>query len=62
MKGVGINPKHEGKKKGGLKVHMMIDAHSDTPEFVKISEAKLPTKKANPCGWPFGINLVSELD
>lgn len=28
------------KKKGGLKVHMMIDAHSDTPAFVKISEAK----------------------
>lgn len=40
MKGVGRNPKHEGKKKGGLKVHMMIDAHSDTPTFVKISEAK----------------------
>lgn len=40
MKGVGRNPKHEGKKKGGLKVHMMIDAHSDTPVFVKISEAK----------------------
>lgn len=40
MKGVGRNPKHEGKKKGGLKVHMMIDAHSDTPEFVTISEAK----------------------
>ncbi|NLO71471.1 MAG: IS4 family transposase, partial [Porphyromonadaceae bacterium] len=40
MKGVGRNPKHDGKKKGGLKVHMMIDAHSDTPEFVKISEAK----------------------
>ena len=40
MKGVGRNPKHEGKKKGGLKVHMMIDAHSDSPTFVKISEAK----------------------
>ena len=40
LKGVGRNPKDEGKKKGGLKVHMMIDAHSDTPEFVKISEAK----------------------
>jgi hypothetical protein len=40
MKGVGRNPKNEGKKKGGLKVHMMIDAHSDTPTFVKISEAK----------------------
>lgn len=40
MKGVGRNPKNEGKKKGGLKVHMMIDAHSVTPSFVKISEAK----------------------
>lgn len=40
MKGVGRNPKNNGKKKGGLKVHMMIDAHSDTPSFVKISEAK----------------------
>lgn len=44
MKGVGRNPKNEDKKKGGLKVHMMIDAHSDTPEFVKISEAKLHDK------------------
>jgi hypothetical protein len=40
MKGVGRNPKGEGKKKGGLKVHMLIDAHSGTPTFVKISEAK----------------------
>lgn len=40
MKGVGRNPKNEGKKKGGLKVHMLIDAHCQTPRFVKISEAK----------------------
>lgn len=40
MKGVGRNPKHEGKKKGGLKVHMLIDANSQSPVFVKISEAK----------------------
>ncbi len=40
MKGVGRNPKGEGKKKDGLKVHMFIDAHSQTPTFVKISEAK----------------------
>jgi len=44
MKGVGRNPKNEGRKKGGLKVHMMIDAHSDTPAFVKLSEAKLHDK------------------
>jgi hypothetical protein len=41
MKGVGRNPKGEGKKKGGLKVHMLVDAHSQTPTFVKISEAKI---------------------
>lgn len=40
MKGVGRNPKNKGKKKGSLKDHMMIDAHSDTPAFVKISKAK----------------------
>jgi hypothetical protein len=40
MKGVGRNLKGEGKKKGGLKVHMLIDAFSQTPTFVKISEAK----------------------
>lgn len=45
MKGVGRNPKNEGKKKGGLKVHMLIDAHSDTPAFVKISEAKSHDKQ-----------------
>ena len=40
MKGVGRNLKGFGKKKGGLKVHMLIDAHSDSAKFVKISEAK----------------------
>lgn len=40
MKGVGRDVKGDGKKKGGLKVHMLIDAHSQTPTFVKISEAK----------------------
>jgi len=45
LKGVGRNPKGDGKKKGGLKVHMMIDAHSDTAKFVTISEAKMHDKK-----------------
>lgn len=44
MKGVGRNPKNDGKKKGGLKVHMLIDAHASTPTFVKISEAKIHDK------------------
>ncbi|MDI9320272.1 MAG: transposase [Phycisphaerales bacterium] len=40
MKGVGRNPKNEGKKKGGLKVQMLIDAHASAPVFVCVSEAK----------------------
>ena len=44
MKGVGRNPKGDGKKKGGLKVHMLTDIHADTPQFVKISEAKMHDK------------------
>lgn len=44
MKGVGRNPKDEGKKKGGLKVHMLIDYFSNSPVFVKISEAKCHDK------------------
>jgi len=44
MKGVGRNPKGDGKKKGGLKVHMLTDVHADTPRFVKISEAKMHDK------------------
>lgn len=44
MKGVGRKPKDEGKKKGGLKVHMLTDVHADTPQFVKISEAKMHDK------------------
>jgi hypothetical protein len=39
MKGVGYNAKGDGKKKGGLKVHMITDIHADTPTFVKITDA-----------------------
>jgi hypothetical protein len=44
MKGVGRNPKDDGKKKGGLKVHMLTDIHADTPQYVAISEAKMHDK------------------
>jgi len=44
LKGVGRNPKDEGKKKGGLKVHMLTDVHADSAKFVKMSEAKLHDK------------------
>lgn len=44
MKGVGRNPKDDGRKKGGLKVHMMIDAHADCATYARISEAKAHDK------------------
>lgn len=45
LKGVGRNPLGDGKKKGGLKVHMMIDAHADCAQFATISEAKMHDKQ-----------------
>jgi hypothetical protein len=45
MKGVGRNPKGDGKKKGGLKVHLLTDVHSDSAKFATISEAKMHDKK-----------------
>jgi hypothetical protein len=45
MQGVGRNPKGEGKKKGGMKVHMLTDVHTETAVFAKISEAKMHDKK-----------------
>jgi len=44
LKGVGRNPKNDGKKKGGLKVHMLIDAVQSVAKFVKITEAKMHDK------------------
>ena len=38
LKGVGRN-KLEGKKKGGIKVHTMIDALADVPTLIKFSSA-----------------------
>jgi len=55
MKGVGRNPKDDGKKKGGPKVHIMIDAHADCATYARISEAKareknfLPYLRLAPC-------------
>ncbi len=44
LKGVGRNPKGDGKKKGGLKVHMAIDAVQNIGRFVKITAAKVHDK------------------
>jgi hypothetical protein len=51
LKGVGRNPKHDGKKKGGLKVRMLIDAVQSVGRFIKITEAKVHDK-----------NFLKELD
>lgn len=45
MKGVGRNPKDDGKKKGGAKVHMVIDAHQQIGQFIAITEARVHDKK-----------------
>jgi len=44
MKGVGRNTKGDGKRKGGLKVHMLTDIHADVPLFANITEAKAHDK------------------
>lgn len=44
LKGVGRNPKNDGKKKGGLKVHMLIDAVQSVGKFMKITPAKMHDK------------------
>jgi hypothetical protein len=44
LKGVGRNLKGDGKKKGGLKVHMLIDAVQSVGRFIKITEARAHDK------------------
>jgi hypothetical protein len=41
LKGVGRNPKGNGKKKGGVKAHMLIDAKEGIAKFVRITAAKV---------------------
>jgi len=59
LKGVGRNPKGDGQKKGGLKVHMIIDVNADTPKFVKITDAKTHDKNfLNYLNLPSGSMVV----
>lgn len=44
LKGVGRNPKNDGRKKGGMKVHMLIDAVQSVARFVRMTEAKVHDK------------------
>ena len=45
LKGVGRNPKGDGRKKGGMKVHMLIDAVQSVGRFVKMTAAKVNNQK-----------------
>lgn len=45
MQGVGRNPLDGGKKKGGFKVHALLNAFSGVTEFVKITNARMHDKK-----------------
>jgi hypothetical protein len=45
LQGVGRNRMDGGRKKGGLKVHAMMDAFSGVTEFVRMTEAKEHDRK-----------------
>lgn len=41
LKGVGRNPSGDGRRKGGLKVHMLIDAVQSVGRFIKLTAARI---------------------
>jgi hypothetical protein len=45
LKGVGRNRKDDGKKKGGAKVHMVINAFEQIGQFIAITPARTHDKK-----------------
>jgi hypothetical protein len=45
LQGVGRNPKNGSRKKGGIKVHSLMDAFSGIVEFARITAAKEHDKK-----------------
>lgn len=45
LRGVGRNPLDGSRKKGGIKVHALMDAFSGVCEFVRITEAKAHDRK-----------------
>lgn len=45
LRGVGRNPKDASKKKGGIKVHAMMDAFSGVTEFVRMTQAREHDRK-----------------
>ncbi|MDR2125690.1 MAG: hypothetical protein LBP63_02510 [Prevotellaceae bacterium] len=49
MKGVGRNPKGDGRKKGGLKVHLLPDVQYCRPLVVNLNSSLL-TRRVKPTG------------
>ena len=45
LRGVGRNPIDGSRKKGGIKVHALMDAFSGVTEFVRMTEAKVHDRK-----------------
>lgn len=45
LQGVGRNPMEGSRKKGGIKVHTLMDAFSGVAQFVKMTAAKVHDKK-----------------
>lgn len=45
LRGVGRNPLHGSRKKGGIKVHALMDAFSGVTEYLRITEAKEHDRK-----------------
>lgn len=45
LRGVGRNPLDGSRKKGGIKVHALMDAFSGVTEFVRMTEAKVHDRK-----------------
>lgn len=45
LRGVGRNPKNGSRKKGGIKVHSMMDAFSGIVEYMRITAAKVHDRK-----------------
>jgi hypothetical protein len=48
LRGVGRNPMDGSRKKGGIKVHALMDAFSGVVEFVRMTEAKVHDKQFLP--------------
>jgi hypothetical protein len=55
LKGVGRNPKGDGEKKGGLKVHMLIDAVQSVGRLIKMTAAKVHDQN-----FLKSLNLISD--